>query len=238
MSTSKGRHEQDDDTIVESPEHTLVTFDVPAGAFALSDTVEALPAVEFECEPGVQFGTSPATPLVWVRGAERDEIEAALSDDASVRRAALVDSCDGEFLYRMEWSSRTRVRVLATLLAGNDAIIREVYGSREGWVVRVLFTAREDVSRARDLCDSHNVDVSIASIREMRGNRGDRFGLTCTQAKSLSLACEMGYFEVPRETDLDEVADALGLTHQSLSERLRRGNQALIRNTIVERDRR
>lgn len=235
LSSDRDRRGGDGDTVVESPEHTLVTFDVPVEAFVLSETIDALPGVAVECASGAQCGTSPTMPLVWVRGVERAELEAALEADSSVDRAALVERVDGELLYRIDWAGSTRLRVITSMLAGDAAVIREVYGSRDGWVARVLFTSREDVSRVGELCESHNVDVSIVSIRDVRGGRGDRFGLTSTQTRALSLAYEMGYFEVPRGTDLDEVAAGLGLTHQSLSERLRRGTESLIRSTIVER---
>lgn len=232
--TEGNRH--DGDTVEEATEHTLVTFGVPLTAFALADTIAALPAAEFECEPGVQRGGGPAMPLVWVRGVDRDALEAALDDDPSVRRAALVERREGELLYRTEWDGR--VGVLATMLAGGDGVIRAAAGSRRGWSVEVLFTAREQVSRARERCDARGVDVTVEAIRGMEGSRGARYGLTETQAEALALACRNGYFEVPRATDLDDLADALGLSHQSLSERIRRGHRALIETTILERSRR
>lgn len=228
--------EGDGDTVEEATAHTLVTFRVPVDAFALADTLAALPDAEFECEQGVQHGSGPTLPLVWARGVDRDALEAALDDDPSVRRAALVERRADELLYRTAWDGR--VGALVTMLAGGDGVVRAAAGSRRGWAVEVLFTAREDVSRARERCDARGVDVSVEAIRGMEGNRGDRYGLTDTQVEALALACRKGYFEVPRATDLDDLADALGLTHQSLSERIRRGHQALIESTIFERSRR
>jgi len=46
------------------------------------------------------------------------------------------------------------------------------------------------------------------------------------------LAYERGYFDTPRETSLEEIAEELGITQQSLSSRLRRGHRRLIKATL------
>ena len=43
---------------------------------------------------------------------------------------------------------------------------------------------------------------------------------------------EVGYFDVPREAKLGDIADRLDVSHQALSERLRRGHANLVQETI------
>jgi predicted DNA binding protein len=43
----------------------------------------------------------------------------------------------------------------------------------------------------------------------------------------------MGYFEVPRGASLDEIADGLGITPSSASERLRRAGTHLLETTVA-----
>lgn len=46
------------------------------------------------------------------------------------------------------------------------------------------------------------------------------------------LASERGYFDVPRVVTVDELADDLGVSTTSVSERLRRGIDNLVDNTL------
>ncbi len=51
--------------------------------------------------------------------------------------------------------------------------------------------------------------------------------LTEKQRHTLEVALELGYFETPRDITLKELAAELDITHQALSERLRRATAAL-----------
>jgi len=51
--------------------------------------------------------------------------------------------------------------------------------------------------------------------------------LTDKQLEVLNAALEHGYYECPRETQLKELADEIGISHQALSERMRRANKQL-----------
>lgn len=56
------------------------------------------------------------------------------------------------------------------------------------------------------------------------------FGLTPEQRKTLFRAVDKGYFSVPRETKLEDIADLLRITWQAASERVRRGAETVLRN--------
>lgn len=216
-----------------SSAYTLVNFSIPIEEFALEETLVELPGVEFECDRTVQSDSPDVMPLVWARGAERRELEAAFEADGSVKRADLIEDCNEEFLFLMEWERH--LHVLTMVLSKEDAIIRDAAGTSDGWSLRVLYPSRNDVSEVNDLCESRDIDVRIDAIRELQGGREDVYGLTADQQEALAVAQDNGYFSVPRAADLDEVAEEIGVSHQSLSERLRRGQDALIENTILER---
>ena len=48
------------------------------------------------------------------------------------------------------------------------------------------------------------------------------------------MAVDMGYFSVPREAATEDLAERLDVSHQAVSERLRRGTKALVTATIGE----
>jgi hypothetical protein len=66
----------------------------------------------------------------------------------------------------------------------------------------------------------------------MEGEPAGRYGLTDSQHRVLELASRRGYFEIPRDVTLKELADEVGVSHQALSEQLRRGIGALVEDTI------
>jgi len=57
--------------------------------------------------------------------------------------------------------------------------------------------------------------------------------LTAAQREALSAAKEHGYYEVPRKVSTRDLADELDMSHQNLSELLRRATSKLIDETLT-----
>ena len=210
---------------------TVVTASVPAEEFALNETFEALPGVEFECERIVETAEGTIMPLVWGRGADPEEVDVALDSDETVESFDRLATFDDEFLYRMEWIDL--VELVLQMITGSAATIMDARGDGRQWFLRVLFPERSALSETVDFCEQRDLTLDVRSVRELEGEPSGRYGLTEAQHVALTTACERGYFEVPRRIDLDNLADVLGISHQSLSERLRRGHQALIEDTLL-----
>lgn len=62
---------------------------------------------------------------------------------------------------------------------------------------------------------------------EEEGAVADRWPFTTAQEEALRTAHDLGYFEVPRDVDAGEVAEALGVSKSAFLERLRRGQAAM-----------
>ena len=60
-----------------------------------------------------------------------------------------------------------------------------------------------------------------------------QFNLSEKQRETLVTALEMGYFKIPRESTLDEIAKTLDISTNSTSERLRRAQTNLVSNTVT-----
>lgn len=58
-------------------------------------------------------------------------------------------------------------------------------------------------------------------------------GVTPAQHETLRTAFEDGYFMVPRGTNLTTLSDQLGVSDQSVSERLRRAESKLLARTLI-----
>jgi hypothetical protein len=210
---------------------TIVRGTVPAAQFALNHSLETLPDVEVECERIVRSGDDAVMPLLWVRYADRDEVEAAFEADPSVDNVTCLSDLEEELLYRMDWIDH--VDLLLQMLTNAEATVLDAYGHGPRWKLRVLYPEREEFSTTHEFCAGHGLTFDVASIREIDGQPAGRFGLTESQYRALVLAVKRGYYEVPRRTTLEELADEVGVSHQALSERLRRATGSLAEDALL-----
>jgi predicted DNA binding protein len=212
---------------------TVVEVEIPIEEFALRQTISELPSIDFEIERAVAHDTDRVMPFVWVQGDEtdREEFESVLHDDPSLEQFELIADLDDEWLYRMEWI--TEIEALIQILVEEQGTILAAVGTHEGWNLRILFADRDSLSRTFDYCETHGLTLDVISIYQLEDGREGRLGLTEEQQETLIYAFEAGYFDIPRETNSKELAADLDISHQAVSERLRRGYANLIQNTLI-----
>jgi hypothetical protein len=210
---------------------TIVLGTVPAEEFALARTLAALPDVSVETERIVETGRDTVMPLLWIRGEPCSSVEATLADDPSVDNVTLLDEFEDELLFRMEWVDK--VQLLVQMLANSAATVMDAWGEDGRWQLRVLYPDRDHFSRTHEFCTDHGLGFDVHSIRELDGEPAGRYGLTTEQYRALVQAVRAGYFQIPRETELEALADEFDISHQALSERLRRGTEALVEDTLL-----
>jgi len=210
---------------------TVVRGRVPTEELALSYTHESCPGLTIECERIVKSGQNTVMPLLWIRNGDREEIDATLEEDGTVEDASCISAFDNEFLYKMEWIEH--VHLLVYMLTNGEASILDAYGSADRWKFRVLYPDRAHLGETHEFAAEHGLTLEIDSVRGMEGEPAGRYGLTDGQYKALVRATNRGYYEVPRGTTLEDLADDLNISHQALSEHLRRGTGALIEDTLL-----
>lgn len=209
---------------------TVVEFTSPAAQFPLGSVFETLPCVTVELERIIPHETR-VIPYFWVRGAEADDIEASFEDHAGLTGVRLVDSVEEEYLMRVEWN-REYVGVLSGL-AEAELVVLSGVGTADGWSFEVRADDRAEIGEFREYCRSNDVPIEITSVHELLPVQGPGYDLTDAQRQALVLAYERGYFDSPREASLEEIAEELDITQQSLSSRLRRGHRRLLAATLV-----
>ena len=210
---------------------TVTRAAIPADEFALRQTLANLPEANFECERIVESGNEAVMPLIWARDVDQEALESQLDDDPDVDEYSLLADFGTEMLYRMVWVDH--VRLVMEMVTTLEATVMNAYSDGTRWELRILYPDREALSRTNEFCESHGLTFDVLHVREMDGEPSGRFGLTQEQYVALTNACEQGYYSVPRETDLDELAKELNISHQALSERLRRGTEVLIEEALL-----
>lgn len=205
-------------------------FRVPAEAFALSETLAAVPDLVVETERVVATDEA-LTPYFWVSGADRDGFEAAAADDPSIRDLQHIDDVDRAALYRAAWTENVESIVFASTTIG--ATILEACARNDEWELSIRFDDRNRLDEFREYCDDHDVPFRLVQLYERAHPRaGGSYGLTRKQHDALVTAWEMGYYG-SSDVSLTDVADELGISQQSLSRRLQRGYDSLIRHALA-----
>ncbi|MEY7851855.1 helix-turn-helix domain-containing protein [Natrarchaeobius sp. A-rgal3] len=209
---------------------TVMEFTSPTEEFPLGSIFENLPGVTVELERLIPHETL-IVPYFWVRGAKAEDIEASFERHAGVSNIRLVDSVEDEYLMRAEWDQEY-FGILSALAKANVVVLSGI-GTKDEWRFEVRAEGQEEIAEFRDYCQETDIEIAITAVHAMLPIRGEGYELTETQREALILAYERGYFDTPRETSLEEVADELGITQQSLSSRLRRGHRRLIGATLT-----
>lgn len=214
---------------------TIVRGRVPAAEFALAETLSSVPDMELEVDRIVETADDRVMPLLWVRGADPATVAAVFDDDPSVHHVEQVsvfeDGEQQEQLYRMEWVSE--INLVLQVLTTPEATIREAHGKGESWFLRMFYPTRDTLTETIEYCKDNDLTFDIESIHKMEGKPSGRYGLSEVQHRALTAAAEAGYYHVPRDTTLQELAADLDVSHQALSERLRRAIDTLLAETVL-----
>lgn len=188
--------------------------------------------VRLDVEQAVAEDPNEPVLFVWAFDGDLDDFEAAVEHDDTVADAALVEDAGDRRLYRVAVSDDTPV----TLYPMDDRMEASRLGvtsSADGVDARLRFPDRESLSAFQPRAESRGVDVTLRGVySDSVPAYGDQYGLSAKQREALLTAVEMGYYDVPRETSLSEVADELGVSAQAVSERLRRGVGAFVRTAF------
>lgn len=210
-------------------------FRAPTEEFALHHTLRTLPDAVIEIERVVATDEA-LTPYFWLSGDDVQAFEATADQDASVSDLRRLDEFEEATLYRAEWTEKTETLVYAYTTLG--ATILDATGRRDAWRLRMQFDERDHLDQFGDYCREQELDYTLTRLHDVTASKApSQFGLTEKQEEALVEAWEMGYFETPRTVTLADIAGALQISEQALSNRLRRGYDALIANTLRVTDR-
>jgi predicted DNA binding protein len=205
----------------------VAEFSVPTGEFALDGALAAVPEMRIEVERLATHSREWVMPFVWASGGDIDAFESALADDETVAESEAIDRLDDGALFMIEWAESVESRV--DDMVDQHAIVQEAVADRE-WFLKLRFSDAGQLSSFRDYFES---DFELHRKYRSSEPRQEEFGLTAEQRETLVTASELGYFSVPRAATVEDVADELDISPNSVSQRLRRAHDALVRNTLL-----
>jgi len=204
---------------------------IPAADFELGRILDLSDGVSLDLETLVPAGDR-AVPFFRAHDVDAEAFAARIRTRSGVDRVEIVEEFDDQTLYALDWDAEGD-RFLSAVRAQCGQILRGSGGGDE-WRFELRFPDHDALSTFRERCTDADVTLSVERVyHPSQPDAGTRFGLTEHQHEALTLAVEMGYYDVPRRCTTIEVATELGISDQALTERLRRGISTLAANTIV-----
>lgn len=211
----------------------IVEFTVSSPDLVLHDAMTAAPDVTLTVESVDGVPPEDIVTVILARGGDLDAFDEAIRADPTVTEIQLLDAFPNANLYRYRVADGVDIHLYTRWIELGAAQI-DVEASGGTWHHQVRFPDRGTLRDFQDYCDAKGVTFGLRRIYNER-TATERAGLTDAQQEALELALERGYFEVPRETDLAAVAGELGVSEQSVSERLRRAMRNLAHQAVDHR---
>ncbi len=210
----------------------IVEFDFSSGV--LESSIRAAPSVSLSLEEMTASDTVPLRNIFWASGEGLDRFEAALSEDPTVEDATRLFETGDRRLYRIVYPSEMADVAAYRAAVELDAVVLAAENEGTDWIVRMRFPDRTAFAAFRERCERRGLSIAARAVYTRTRFETVDTVLTPHQYEALSAAAEMGYYSVPRDCSLAELAESLGLSSQAVSERLRRGTERLLSVTIED----
>lgn len=212
----------------------IADFTISGETFGLGRLLRSEREVEIELERLVPTGNE-VMPYFWVRMPDGDveTFEREIREDPLVERLDVLDRVDGETLYAAEWE-----RIPESLIQGivqTRGAILSGRGMDGHWRFMIRFPDHDRLHEFSEFLDDHDIHIRVDRIYTQtdHSRREHAFDVTDEQHVAVVSAVRRGYFEVPRDATLSDIADELGITRQAASERVRRGVNAILQTVLL-----
>lgn len=209
----------------------FVELSIDGEEFHLGRALSSPADVTFEVERIVPTDTE-VTPFLWVTGTGLDEFERSVRASDAVAELVALDRVDDDVLYRIAWTE-PRDGIVGAIRAANATVL-EANGNDQ-WTFCLRFADHGRLTEFYNYCTAEALPVHFDRIYTLTEDtpNGHRLDLSEAQREALVLAVRRGYFATPSETSLGELADELDITQQALSNRIRRGNEQILRKVLL-----
>ena len=204
---------------------------VPTGAFALEDALSAVPSMYVEADEAAAHAPDSSMPCLWVSKGDFEAFDAALANDPTVERVHATADFEEERLYHVRWAAAVK-EFLAEIIDHKGTIV-EATALDGRWRFRIRFMTRDQFDKFHEYFEGREIGFRLEQLFTPRKPRQAHGPLTDEQYEALTTALKAGYFEVPRQATTEDVAAALDISHQAVSERIRRGSANLMRELLV-----
>lgn len=169
--------------------------------------------------------TGQLLPYLWLYGDVDDGFEESWRTDPAIDHVETVYRSDSRRLLNVEWSAETDGFV--DCLREEETTVLQASGTGVVWTFELRFGEHDALKAFQQMC--HQRGISLTVDRLVTNGATDAPGqrLTNLQRETIELALERGYFDVPRNCTMVDLAEELGISDQAVSARIRRGMKQL-----------
>lgn len=163
---------------------------------------------------------------------DRDVYESALEDAPSAANYAITAVDDRSFYVHVEDATASTGEKLVEALSQDGVVVASPLEYLAGG--RVQFTLVGESAALRRAVDEipDSIGVELERAGEYDGRAVSSGVLSDRQREALSVAVEVGYYEVPREGSVEDVAERLGCSTGTASEHLRKAESKLVLQAV------
>lgn len=211
---------------------TIAEFAISADDFPLGHIFETLPNVTIEIERVVPTNHA-LLPYFWVRNIPVERLEDTLEAQGAFQSFTIVDDLGEQALVRADWDSDAEG--VLTGIVETELTLLSATGTQEEWVFEFRAEDTDQIAAFQRYCTDHDINIELNRLQSVGETNGTgQHSLTPEQREALLLAFNRGYFDSPRETALEELAEELGIARQSFADRLRRGHKNLVGDALAK----
>lgn len=217
----------------------VAEFEIHCDALPLVGVSAAVPEATVILYLQFNHGDGPLF-LIAVHGGTEQTIETALTNAIDVGEWTLVGQAGDTRRYQIhpglsfEQQLGSHLDDLAGLeaLASVAAFIERIEVEQGGWRQTGWFADHEAFNKFSSFWQ-RNAGFQLVRLTRDGEPEPPGDGLTDRQHEALRIAYERGYFDIPRQTSLEEVATELDISPSSVTERLRRAQTQIIEETVA-----
>ncbi|MGQ5514936.1 helix-turn-helix domain-containing protein [Halococcus saccharolyticus] len=192
---------------------------------------ERFPALELDVEQIVACSPETLSVTVWA------ETEDQAAFESELERTNAVESIE----YRDHHADRTLYQIRTPVSkttywdwTGLGGVLLDCTATADGVTMRMRFPDREALTTYRKCCRDQGINFTLTGLTNGDPDiSANEHPLTSAQHELLIVAIDRGYFSIPRETGLGELAATFEISDQAASERLRRGLSNLLKSGSV-----
>lgn len=176
----------------------------------------------------------PLRSVCWLARESPEEFETALGDDPTVDEAVQLVRTEYGCQYQLTYTNSYPGTAVYSAALDADGAFISGRATAQDWSLQYRFPGRNSLATFRQVAADADLDLSVAAIHEPESApHAKQYGISQPQREILRLAAEEGYFEVPRDASLADLADELDVSSQAASERLRRGLDSLVGESLL-----
>lgn len=201
-------------------------FQLRSPRLPLTNVAGVLADLTLRLESAEQPHSGPVVFFVRVSGPSFEEVQTTFTEASSVSEHVLISEVGSIQRYQLVLADARPV--FLDKLWFHKTFPESVVIMPDGWYIKQQFANRDELSKYREFWQSVDFSFALDRLYDSTSTDTEVIGISNKQREALLTAYEAGYFSVPQETTLDDVAEALEISRSALAERLHRAQSHLI----------